>query len=139
MKQAGFSLMEMLLVLALLAVLAAVAMPVTKRQYGETALLATAHELASVMRAARGVAIRDNAGRTLILDSAGRRFLVDGVAPTRPIAASIEVQVSAPSQGIRFFADGSATGGSVAFTDGPHTAIVELDALTGHARVIRRR
>jgi general secretion pathway protein H len=130
--------MELLLVLALLALLAAVAIPLVNRQNEETTLRATAHQFASLMRTARGAAIRDNTERTLIVDPAGRRFWVAGVTKAYPIGGGIDVRVAAP-QGLKFFADASATGGSVVLTAGGHAAVVELDALTGHARVRWRR
>ncbi len=139
MKEAGFSLMEMLLVLALIAVMTAVAVPVANRQSGGTELRATAHQFASLMRTARGAAIRDNAERALVVDPAGRRFWVEGLTKAYPVAGHIEVRLTAPPQGLQFFADGSATGGRVVLAAGGHTAVVELDGLTGHARVRWRR
>jgi general secretion pathway protein H len=130
--------MELLLVLGLLALLAGVAVPLANRQSGETALRATAHQFASLMRTARGAAIRGNTGQTLVVDPAGRRFWVAGVTKAYPIGGGIEVSLAAP-QGLKFFADGSATGGSVVLAAGGHAAVVELDALTGHPRVRWRR
>lgn len=130
--ESGFTLLEMLLVLGLLALMAGLAMPLARRQSTETGLKTTALQLVSLMRSARGAAIRDNAEKTLVLDGAGRRFRVAGLTASRPIGAGIEARLAAP---MRFFADGSASGGKAILTAGAEVAEIRLDALTGQPRL----
>jgi general secretion pathway protein H len=132
----GFTLLEMLLVLALLAVMATLAMPFVQRQTTQTGLKATALQLTSLMRIARAAAIRDSTEKILVIDANGRRFWVDGL--TRAYAIANEIR-SAPSQRMRFFADGSATGGKTTLSSGGTTAEIELDMLTGQPCVRWRR
>jgi general secretion pathway protein H len=110
-------------------------------------LLATAQKLADEMRLARASAIRDNAERTLTIDLARRRFWVDGVTRASPIANGIGVnfvtlqkeQLSARQGRLRFFVDGSSTGGNVILKSARRTVSVDLDWMTGHVSVKRGR
>jgi general secretion pathway protein H len=145
--EAGFTLLELLIVLGIMALAAGFAMPLATRPAGDATLTATARKLAADMRMARASAIRDNAERTLTLDLARRRFWVDGLTDASPIAGGIVIDVvtvraeqRSPSQGrLRFFPDGSATGGTVMLTGGGRSVTVKLDWMTGHASVTRGR
>lgn len=143
----GFTLLEMLVVLGILALAGALAMPLVNRPVGDATLIATAKKLANEMRLARASAIRDNAERTLTIDLARRRFWVDGVTGASPIAPGIAVdlvtlqkeQLSARQGRLRFFVDGSATGGNVVLRAGRRTVSIELDWMTGHASLTGSR
>jgi general secretion pathway protein H len=145
--EAGFTLLEMLLVLGVMAVAAVFAMPLATRPAGDATLNATARKLANDMRIARASAIRDNRERTLTIDLAGRRFWVDGVTGASPIASGIAVdfvtvraeQLNERQGRLRFFVDGSATGGNVILKGGGRVVTVKLDWMTGHASVARSR
>jgi general secretion pathway protein H len=143
--QAGFTLLELMIALGIFALVTAVAMPLLSRPTGDTALVATARQIASFMRMARATAIRDNDERQMTVDLAARQFWVAGVAGPAPIARGIAVDVVAPekelSRGsearIRFHPDGSTSGGQVVLTAAGHRVTVELDWMTGHANVRR--
>jgi general secretion pathway protein H len=146
-EEAGFTLLELILALGILALVAVFAVPVATRPAGDATLTATAYRLANAMRMARAAAIRDNSERVLTLDLAGRRFWVDGVTGVSPIASGIAVdfitlrkeQLSAHRGRLRFFVDGSASGGNVILTGGGRRVAVKLDGMTGHASVTRSR
>jgi general secretion pathway protein H len=145
--QAGFTLLELLLVLCIMAVAAVFALPLVTRPAADATLIATAHKLANDMRMARASAIRDNAERTLTLDLARRRFWVDGLTGATPVANGIAIdfvtvraeQLSGRQGRLRFFVDGSATGGNVILKGGGRVVSVKLDWMTGHASVARSR
>jgi general secretion pathway protein H len=145
--EAGFTLLELLVVFGIIALAGLFAMPLLTRPAGDATLIATARSLASNMRMARAAAIRGNAERTLTIDLARRRFWVDGLTGASAIAKGIAVdfvtlqkeQLSAGQGRIRFFADGSATGGNVILRAGRRTVAVRLDWMTGHASVSRSR
>lgn len=128
----GFTLMEMLVVLALLAVVAGIALPVARRQNDGVALRATAHQLAAHMRTARGAAIRDSAEKTLVLDAGGRRYWVEGVTKVQALAKGVELRVAGA---LRFYPDGTSTGGTVVLAGGGSAAEITLDTLTGTPRL----
>ncbi len=143
----GFTLLELLLVLGILALAGYFAMPLINRPVGDATLTATAQKLANDMRVARAAAIRDNAERTLTIDLARRRFWVDGLTGASVIPNGITVdfvtlqaeQLSARQGRLRFFVDGSATGGNVILKAGRRVMTVELDWMTGHASLTRGR
>jgi general secretion pathway protein H len=143
----GFTLLELLLVLGILALAGYFAMPLVNRPVGDATLTATAQKLANDMRVARAAAIRDNAERTLTIDLARRRFWVDGLTGASVIPNGITVdfvtlqaeQLSARQGRLRFFVDGSATGGNVILKAGRRVMTVELDWMTGHASLTRGR
>jgi general secretion pathway protein H len=143
--EAGFTLLELMIALGVLAVAAAVAMPLLHRPAGDAALMATARQIVSFMRVARAAAIRDNADRLLTLDLERRRFWVDGITAPTPIARGIAVDlgtlekelVSGGQGGMRFHPDGSASGGQVMLTAAGRRVTIELDWMTGHANIRR--
>jgi general secretion pathway protein H len=145
--EAGFTLLELMIVLGILAVVAAVAMPLLHRPAGDATLMATARQIASFMRVARATAIRDNADRLLTLDLERRRFWVGGVTAPAPIARGIAVDlvtlekelVAGGQGGMRFHPDGSASGGQVVLTASGRRVTVELDWMIGHANIRRGR
>lgn len=143
----GFTLSEMLVVLGILAMAGLFAMPLVNRPIGDAVLTATARKLANEMRIARAAAIAGNTERTLTIDLARRRFWVDGVTGATAIADGIAVdfitihreQISARQGRLRFFTDGSATGGNVILRTGRRAIAIELDWMTGHASLGRSR
>jgi general secretion pathway protein H len=144
---AGFTFLELLLVLGILALAAALAMPLANRPASDATLIATARRLANDMRVARAAAIRDNIERTLTINLAQRRFWVDGVTAASNVPSGIAVdlitvqkgQLSAQQGRLRFFVDGSSTGGNVILHAGRSVMNVELDWMTGHASLSRGR
>jgi general secretion pathway protein H len=143
----GFTLLELIIAMGILALASLIVMPLVSRPAGDAALVATARKLASDMRVARASAIRNNDERTLTIDIARRRFKVDGVTGNSAIGHGIAIdfrtlqkELVSPHRGrIRFFADGSSTGGNIVLRAGPRTVTVDLDWMTGHASVGRSR
>ena len=143
----GFTLLELLLVLGILALTGWFAMPLVNRPAGDATLAATAQKLANDMRVARAAAIRDNTEHTMTIDLARRRFWVDGVTKASAIPDGIAVdfvtvqaeQLSARQGRLRFFVDGSTTGGNVVLKAGRRVVMIELDWMTGHASLNRGR
>lgn len=128
----GFTLMEMLIVLALLAVVAGIALPIARRQNDGVGLRAAAHQLAAHMRTARGAAIRDSTEKALVLDATGRRYWVVGVTKVQQLGKGVDLRVAGT---VRFFPDGTTSGGTVVLAGGGSTAEITLDALTSTPRL----
>jgi general secretion pathway protein H len=140
-RNAGFSLLEMLVVLAILALVATVVLPTLVRPSEGLRLQASARELIAALRVARAAAISRNIETVLTVDVDRRSF----ASPTGAsgsfapeIAAELKVaepeRVSRSRGGLRFYPDGSSTGGDVALSLRGKQARVCVDWLTGAAR-----
>jgi general secretion pathway protein H len=145
-REAGFTLLELTVVVAILALAAAVVAPSLNRARPGLAVLAAAHELAASLRAARAAARAANVERVVTLDLDGRRYWAEGVVGPRAIAANVAVRLAVPegerignaSGRVRFFPDGSASGARVEIDDGRSAASVLVDWLSGDVRIERR-
>ncbi len=136
--------MELLVVFAVMGlVLASVPMIVASARPGPTARVA-AEELAAALRLARGEAIGRYAPAAFLLDVEQRAYRgADGKEHTLAegldlnfVTARSELAGAKAGQ-IRFFPDGSATGGRITVTDGGQSYVVTVDWLTGAVDVER--
>ncbi|MGJ5153956.1 GspH/FimT family pseudopilin [Bradyrhizobium sp. HKCCYLR1023] len=138
---AGFTLVEMLAVLVILALAAAAAVPMLSRGTGTVSLDAATGELASALRATRAAAIVQNRVMTLSVDVDRRTFGSDVIQP-RAFAPGIQAKLtyaaatgsSLAEGGFRFFPDGSSTGGDLSLELAGRQVRLCVDWLTGTVR-----
>jgi general secretion pathway protein H len=143
-RQDGFTLVELLAVLLVLAIVAGMAATRLGARHSSDILQATAYELASRCRAARTAAIREASEQTVLIDMANRVVTAGGRASLR-IADTVSVssQTSATEQraprvaGIRFFPNGQSTGGKIRLETGRQAYEVRVNWLTGRVAVER--
>jgi len=140
----GYTLLELLVVLAVVGlVLASVPMIVASARPGPTARVA-AEELAAALRLARSDAIGRYVPATVLLDVEQRVYRgADGAEHAlaeeldfRFVTARSELAGETAGQ-IRFFPDGSATGGKITVSEGDRSYVVDIDWLTGEVNVER--
>ncbi|HXO69424.1 MAG TPA: GspH/FimT family pseudopilin [Bradyrhizobium sp.] len=139
--EAGFTLIEMLVVVAVLALTATFAMPLLSGGSEGFRLEMASSELAAAFRVTRSQAITRNIETALMID-VDRRTFSSAAVRQRPFAPDIEAKLtfasgirSASSDGgFKFFPDGSSTGGDVTLSlRGKQTKLC-VDWLTGEVR-----
>lgn len=139
MAARGFTLVELLVVLGIAALLVALAAPVVSRGLPGAALKAAASDVAGGLRRVHSQAIVSNRETVFQIDVAARRAAV-GDEP-RPLALPAELRLTVvvgDSEvagegvgGIRFFPDGSSTGGRITLALDDRAYDVRVDWLTG--------
>ena len=148
--QSGFSLMEMLLVMALIAIASLLAVSAFGGGMQGIKLHAGAKDMAAQLRFARAVAISSGQPQDVVIDPQARRWegakgrsgdLPDGGEIVFTGArASQFAQEGAGANGkglVRFFPDGAATGGRVRMLANGGGWDVDVGWLTGEVRVSR--
>ena len=131
---AGFTLVEMLVVQAIMAVTLAVSLPYV-RGSGEARILdATAQTLAARLRQTQSAAMFNNAERTLSIDLKHKLILDPVFVVPHGISLKIvtaEKEVTTELASIRFFADGGSTGGTITLSKDESAQEISINWLTG--------
>lgn len=140
MRAQGFTLVELLVVLVILALVLALLPPFLAGGQARAELQSATGELAAALRETRSRAIHDGKTAIFIVDGAHGTFgVLAADAPLRRLSKGFRLgllaprdQTLEPGRGIiRFFADGSSTGGVVRLLRGERQADVAIDWLTG--------
>ena len=142
--QRGFTLFELLVVLVVIGLILAAA-PLALRQ-GAPGIEArvAAGEVAALLRRARSEAILENREVAVAFDTDTGAYALDDSEDWHALPERVRLEVeTARSEvrdehvaGVRFFADGSATGGRVTVAAGGRQYHVMLDWLTGQVAVL---
>lgn len=143
--QAGFTLVELLAVLVVLALVAGLAATQLGTRYGGAALEAAAHEIASRCRTVRAAAIRQAESRAVVIDIASRVVTGGTDMPSFKIPPTINITFEGSAgerqgqriAGIRFFPNGASTGGKFRLETGRQAYEVRVNWLTGRVAVER--
>jgi general secretion pathway protein H len=148
-ESAGFSLLEMLLVMALIAAASLLAVAAFSGGMQGMQLRSGAKDLAAQMRFARAVAISSGQPQDVVIDPQGRRWLgakgrsgelpsLGEVVFTGARASQFDAAQTDTGKGtVRFFPDGAATGGRVRLAANGGGWDVDVGWLTGEVRVQR--
>jgi general secretion pathway protein H len=139
---AGFTLFEMLVVLTIIGLLVALALPNLRLPPDNLRLEAATRTVASALRLSRSQAIVRNADVVLTIDADRRTFESStGSAIQFDHEISVELIFAAPERrgraagGIRFFPDGTSSGGDIVLTLDKRRARISVNWLTGEARL----
>lgn len=142
-RQSGFSLLELIIVLVIGA--AALGLVVSFSGKGASAadLKASARALASGLRAAQSTAMATRRDAVMTLDVDTREFSFTGDSRSHKLPEGIDMklftaasEVESQRKGaIRFYADGSSTGGRVTVSAGERQFLVDVDWLTGRVKI----
>jgi len=145
LNQGGFTLIEVIAVLVVLALVAGLAGARLFTGRSGDVLQATAYELASRCRNARAAAIRRGTAQVVLIDLATRQVAAGNDAATLTIPATISIDTDtsaserfAPSiAGIRFFPTGASTGGTLRLQAGRRAYEIRVNWFTGRVSVER--
>jgi general secretion pathway protein H len=123
---AGVSLLELMIVLMIMAIVAALVVPMLGGGVSNTELRSAARQLAAGLRLARSEAVSQRRETFLLLDVAGRRFKVDRNPQEHALPRDVELKlftaqkdlVDEKTGSIRFYPDGGSNGGRITVGSG---------------------
>jgi len=139
----GFTLLEVIIVLALGAVIYAVVLAGPFAKASAADLKSAARSLASGLRTAQTTAMATRRDALLTLDMDSREYLATGEERTHKLPDNIDIKLytaqaevtSAKRGSIRFYPDGSSTGGRITVAAGERKYLVDVDWLTGRVSI----
>lgn len=140
----GFTLIEMLVVMAILAMVVVLLTPMLRIGRTGAELRAASNEMLSAMRTTRSLAIARNRTMALVLDPAHERYGEPARDHALPRGMTVSWKNLWPVAGhadlgaIYFFPDGSASGGEIDLATGGATGVVVVDWFSGMASVHER-
>jgi general secretion pathway protein H len=143
-RHSGFTLLELVVVLFILGLAYALAGPMLGDNMSGLDMKAAARQLAAGLRKARSVAVTERTEAILTLDVAGRKFSVTSDAKIYDLPKKLDYalftadsEVSQEKIGnIRFFPDGSSTGGRITVSVGETHQTVDVDWVTGRVHIL---
>jgi general secretion pathway protein H len=140
----GVTLLELLIVLMLMGIMAAMVIPTFGAGASGAELKSAARQIAAGLRIARNQAIAQRAEAFLVLDLAGRSFSVPPDAQVHKLPERVEIKlftaqkdlVNEQTGAIRFFPDGGSNGGRITVASGTRKYDVDIDWLTGRVAIL---
>lgn len=142
MRARGFTLLEVIVVLAIAGIIMAVVLGAPLRSATAGDLKASARMLASGLRQAQTTAITTRRDAVMVLDVEAREFRVGSDAP-RQVSDKVDLKLYAAQSevtserlgAIRFYPDGSSTGGRITVSSGERKYLVDVDWITGRVTI----
>lgn len=136
---AGFTLLELLVVLLIIGLVGASIPGFLLRDRNGLELENAARAVREGLHRTRSEAMLTNREKRFALDVDARQFVEGRSATPRQISPKIDLafrtarseRLTESSGAIRFFPDGSATGGVIALSEGAERRLIEIDWLTG--------
>ena len=143
-KQDGFTLIEMVCVMAIIGLLAAVLLPILPRQTSRTRLEAYAIEAASVLKADRNYAIAYRTQVTTQVDAGSRSLRSGATGAAIYLPEDVRVDTLLPENcnsrpayaSVSFFASGMSCGGVITLTHLDAGYEIRINWLTGRIEVV---
>jgi general secretion pathway protein H len=142
----GFTLLEMVCVIALVAMIAAVLLPFLPRHTSRSRLQAYALEAATLLKADRNTAIRRRADVSTLVDAPSRAIRSGATSQIVRIPDDVRFDALLPKtcrqraalSSISFFADGMSCGGSIALSRLDTAYEIRVNWLTGRIEIVSR-
>ena len=144
--QRGFTLLEMVCVLAIIALLAAVLLPFIPHETSRSRLQAYALQTAALLKTDRNAAIRRQASVATLVDAETRAIRSGASRAAIQIPADVRFDALLPQtcrqraalSTISFFANGTSCGGTIALTRFDTGYEIRVNWLTGRIEVAPR-
>src|SRR5205085_2727115 len=141
-REGGFTLLEVIVVLVIGAAAYALILGVPLRGVSGADLKSSARMVASGLRTVQATAMSTRRDALLMVDVEAREYQVAGTE-TRKFPDGIEVKLDTAQQelvsdrkgSIRFYPDGSSTGGRITVSAGERKYLVDVDWLTGRVSI----
>jgi general secretion pathway protein H len=142
----GFTLLEMVCVLAIIALLAAVLLPFAPHETSRSRLQAYALQTAALLKTDRDAAIMRHAGVATLVDAEARAIRSGSSRAAIVIPADVRFDALLPQtcrqraalSTISFFANGTSCGGTIALTRFDSGYEIRVNWLTGRIEVAPR-
>ena len=144
--QTGFTLLEMVCAIAIIAIIAAVLLPIVPRNTSRARLQAYALETATLLKSDRNAAIRARADVSTLVDAPSRAIRSGATSQAIRIPDDVRFdavlprtcqQRAVPST-ISFFADGMSCGGTIALARLDMAYEIRVNWLTGRIEIVPR-
>jgi general secretion pathway protein H len=140
----GFTLIELVVVLAILGLAYALVPPLFSGARATAELKGATRQLAAGLRQARNYAVARRTEGVLTLDVEKRDFSVSGDTRTYRLPRQLQLKlvtaqrevVNDKQASIRFYADGSSNGGRISLGSGEHSLEVDVNWLTGRVAIL---
>lgn len=137
-------MLELLVVLAMMALVYALAVPMISAGMPGTELKGAARQLAAGLRKTRSMAVTRKQEAALTLDLEQHAFKVTGDPRNYALPPKVQLNLfTAQSEmlrektgAIRFYSDGSSTGGRITVSSGERKFHVNIDWLTGQVAIL---
>jgi general secretion pathway protein H len=134
----GTSLIEVLVVMAILVLVAVVALPSQRGPRPVYSLAAVATDLAARLRAARATALSENRDVVFSYDAETRTYVVEGTGPPQRLPPETDLSITTARQFVRdaqearllFFADGTSSGGTIKLAHAQQSITISIAWLT---------
>ena len=144
--QSGFTLLEMVCAIALIAIIAAILLPIAPRHTSRARLQAYALETATLLKSDRNAAIRAGADVSTLVDAPSRAIRSGATSQTVRIPDDVRFDALLPRtcqqravlSTISFFADGMSCGGTIALARLDMTYEIRVNWLTGRIEIVPR-
>jgi general secretion pathway protein H len=142
----GFTLLEIVCVLAIIALLAAVLLPFIPRETSRSRLQAYALQAATLLKADRNAAIRDRTNVATVVDAQARAIRSGASRAVIRIPDDVRFDALLPQtcrqraafSTIDFFANGTSCGGTIALSRLDAGFEIRVNWLTGRIEIVPR-